>query len=319
MYLSIIIPVYNLSSYIARTLESVKKQGMVQGEVEVLVVNDGSTDDSKEVVLNHLSEGFRFIDNDTNRGVSFARNTALDAAVGSYVAFLDGDDLLCENAIGGLLSFIKEGANADIIVMNSVSENREVYNWRHLFKEGIEYSSYEVFNNGYVRGSVWGCAFKREYINKSGLRFVNGFGYGEDSVFFETAMLGNSIMVFQNIDFYEVTKRPGSATSDVKKINFPIYKIGVDWLVKNREKCQNTMDRQIVDFGIYRLINAYSNAAVSQKVSFGKAKDTLFPQGRPRLMWRKAPKNKNTILLLNVSYFLFYQAVRYKCRRANRS
>lgn len=319
MYLSIIIPVYNLSGYIARTLESVRKQGIVQGEVEVLVVNDGSTDDSKEVILGNLGEGFRLIDNETNRGVSFARNTGLDAAIGSYVAFLDGDDFLCENAIDSLLAFIKEGANADIIVMNSVSEKREVYDWHHLFKDGAECPSYEVFKKGYARSSVWGCAFKREYINESKLRFVNGYGYGEDTVFFETALLGNPVMVFKNIDFYEVTVRIGSVTSDVKRINLPMYRTGVDWLVKHRGKCQNIMDRQIVDFCIYKLINSYSKAAVSQKVAYSKAKDILFPKGRPRLMWRKAPKNKKTILLLNVSYFLFYQVVRHKNRRANQS
>lgn len=319
MYLSIIIPVYNLSSYIARTLESVKKQGIVQDEVEVLVVNNGSTDDSREVILNNLSQGFRIIDIINNNGVSIARNAALDEAIGSYVAFLDGDDLLCENAIGSLLSFIKEGANADIIVMNSVSEKREVYNWHHLFKDGIEYSSYEVFNNGYVRSPVWGCAFKREFINRSKLRFVNGFKYAEDTVFFGTAMLGNPIMVFKNIDFYEVTVRQGSTTSDVKRINLPTYKIGIDWLIKDREKCQNTIDRQIIDFCIFKLINSYSNVAVSQKVSFKKAKDILFPKGRPYLMWKKAPKNKRTIFLLDVSYFLFYQIVRYKNRCADKS
>jgi len=90
--ISVIIPTYNRAALLRRAIDSVYAQEGV-GElfdVEVLVIDDGSTDTTPTVASSY--EGLRYIRPSTNKGTSGARNVGLDAAVGEYVAFLDDDD-----------------------------------------------------------------------------------------------------------------------------------------------------------------------------------------------------------------------------------
>ena len=95
--LSVIVPVYNCEKYLKETLESISNQTFK--DIEIICVNDGSTDDSVKVVEEFTKQDDRVrIINKENGGLSSARNAGLDAAKGKYVAFVDGDDLLDSNA-----------------------------------------------------------------------------------------------------------------------------------------------------------------------------------------------------------------------------
>ncbi|CCQ10305.1 Glycosyl transferase, family 2 [Pseudoalteromonas luteoviolacea B = ATCC 29581] len=91
MKISVVIPLFNKAKYIERTLESVFAQTF--SALEVIVVNDCSTDGSAEIVREKFAERVHFIDHDTNGGVSRARNTGIAAAQGEFIAFLDADDI----------------------------------------------------------------------------------------------------------------------------------------------------------------------------------------------------------------------------------
>lgn len=104
---SIIIPVYNVASYISDALESVFAQDFE--DYEVIVVNDGSTDTAE---LEQVLAGFPHIKylKQENRGVASARNAALRIAQGQYVAFLDADDVWLPNKLSQQLKFMREGS-----------------------------------------------------------------------------------------------------------------------------------------------------------------------------------------------------------------
>ena len=85
---SVIIPTYNRAAYIVEALESVFAQ--TYGDCEIIVVDDGSTDDTKAVLQSHMAR-IRYIYQE-NAGVSVARNTGISAATGEWIAFLDSDD-----------------------------------------------------------------------------------------------------------------------------------------------------------------------------------------------------------------------------------
>lgn len=91
--ISIIVPVYNTAPYLKRALDSIRRQSMKH--YEVILINDGSTDSSRDILLSYCRKDarFRLIDQE-NSGVSAARNAGLHAARGEYVAFLDSDDFL---------------------------------------------------------------------------------------------------------------------------------------------------------------------------------------------------------------------------------
>ncbi|MBR5482907.1 MAG: glycosyltransferase, partial [Alphaproteobacteria bacterium] len=91
--ISIIIPIYNVQNYLEKCLDSVKNQTFKNWEA--ICVNDGSTDNSLEILQQYAENDERFVViNQENGGVSSARNTGLNSATGKYIMFLDGDDFI---------------------------------------------------------------------------------------------------------------------------------------------------------------------------------------------------------------------------------
>lgn len=121
---SVIIPVFNTEDYVDSCLESVVSQ--TYRNIEIIVVNDGSTDGSLKVLRKWESMDCRIrVIDKINQGVSAARNTAIDEANGIYIMFLDSDDWLRNDAIDCMLRVIKE-EDSDIVICGicQIWENR---------------------------------------------------------------------------------------------------------------------------------------------------------------------------------------------------
>ena len=88
---SVIMPVYNCEKYLREAIESVLSQ--TYKNIELVIVNDGSTDSSKEIILSFTDSRIRFFENERNSGIVFTRNKGLDEANGEFVATLDSDDI----------------------------------------------------------------------------------------------------------------------------------------------------------------------------------------------------------------------------------
>ena len=102
--LSIIIPVYNVEKYIRSCLISIFNQGLDYEQFEVIIVNDGTTDGSLEVIKDIIDSHSNIcVIEQTNQGMSIARNNGLRRAKGKYVMFVDSDDLLVEKSLPSLL------------------------------------------------------------------------------------------------------------------------------------------------------------------------------------------------------------------------
>ena len=104
MELSIIIPVCNVEQYIGPCLESVYRQGLRDDTFEIIIVNDGSTDNGMEVVKGIMRHHYNIlVINQENAGPSVSRNAGMEKATGEYVLFVDSDDLLMDNGLSLLL------------------------------------------------------------------------------------------------------------------------------------------------------------------------------------------------------------------------
>lgn len=116
--ISIVITAYNYGEYLEEAIESAYNQ-TVQAH-EIIVVNDGSTDDTKEIAERYMFKQFPYISspvtviNQINKGLPSARNTGIMAATGDYILFLDADDVLMENAVEKIDSEIN-AMHADIV------------------------------------------------------------------------------------------------------------------------------------------------------------------------------------------------------------
>ncbi len=113
MDLSIIIPAYNVEKYIEECVLSIVNQ-RTQYKYEAIIVNDGSTDNTRNILDKYSEHKVLKIINQQNGGISVARNTALNVANGRYVMFVDSDDVLCEGAIEKLMN-IAYSREADIV------------------------------------------------------------------------------------------------------------------------------------------------------------------------------------------------------------
>lgn len=104
MKISVIIPIYCVEEWVEKCINSIIDQG--GGDIELIVVDDASTDNSMQIVQRLLSDvkfSVVYITHEVNRGLSAARNSGIRAASGDYIYFLDSDDMLAPNALNSLL------------------------------------------------------------------------------------------------------------------------------------------------------------------------------------------------------------------------
>ena len=105
---SVILPVYNKEIYLERSIDSVLQQSYTN--LELIIINDGSTDSSEEVILKKMKEDNRIIyHNQKNQGVSNSRNQGLHLSKGKYISFLDADDKWEKNFIENMIQEIGDG------------------------------------------------------------------------------------------------------------------------------------------------------------------------------------------------------------------
>ena len=118
---SVIVPVYNLESYIERCLDSLLMQDY--DDLEIILVNDGSTDKSLEIIEKYAQQSESIIViNQKNSGVSSARNAGIEKATGFFIAFVDGDDYIDSNYYELLLKKITSD-NYDFVQMGFICEH----------------------------------------------------------------------------------------------------------------------------------------------------------------------------------------------------
>src|SRR5690554_965787 len=115
---SIIIPVFNVAEYLPRCIESVLNQDNI--DLEVLLINDGSTDSSGEVCEEYAKNDRRIrVFHQENSGVSAARNKGVDESTGNWITFVDADDWIEKNSLERILNIIKGNKLIEIAIAKS--------------------------------------------------------------------------------------------------------------------------------------------------------------------------------------------------------
>ena len=187
MNLSIIVPVYNVEAFLKKCVDSLLDQDLSQDDYEIILVDDGSTDGSGALCdALAAANGNIHVIHQQNRGLSGARNAGIPAAKGNYVIFVDSDDFLEPNVLGGLVRQMKD-KQLDILRFNyqNVNMDGEVFEPNKYVKPYVNYSGEvcdgETFLNERLGFAcyAWQFMVKSSIIRKDGNAFKEGI-YFED-------------------------------------------------------------------------------------------------------------------------------------------
>ena len=183
--ISIVIPIYNVEQYLRECIDSVIKQ--TYENLEIILVNDGSKDNSLNICKEYLDKDKRIrIIDQKNAGLSAARNVGLEASTGEYVMFIDSDDYMDLNACKVLYNAI-EGTDYEFVSANFVFTDSNGKPWKKP-KFSNKFKNKELTIKNYresfyfINAPVWNKIFKREYLIENNLRFEVGL-YAEDAIF----------------------------------------------------------------------------------------------------------------------------------------
>ncbi len=210
MKYSVIIPVYNSEKTIKRCLESITQQERT--DVEIIVINDGSTDMSESVCKNLQNKynNIVYIYKE-NGGVSSARNSGLSIARGKYVTFIDSDDYVDGKCFEIFDSYTKSDADYYQFVFSMEANNivKKVISWPERFINTESEKEAFIVESVVARSinSCWAKLYKREVIEKTGLRFCEELSIGEDLTFVFTFLLSADKFerINRNIYFSDVS------------------------------------------------------------------------------------------------------------------
>lgn len=185
--LSIIIPAYNAEKFIGNLLDRLVSQCTNLTECEVIVVNDGSIDRTKEIVQEYVTR-YHYIHliSQGNKGESGARNTGIDHAIGEYIYFLDCDDSVEDDTIGFYLKCIRENSDIELFLFgyNSFYKGKKLKSYidaeynEYIFKTNQEFL--HAFLSKRINSHICSIVVTRNLIKNNSLYFVEGMRIGAD-------------------------------------------------------------------------------------------------------------------------------------------
>jgi glycosyltransferase involved in cell wall biosynthesis len=253
---SIIMPVYNVEHYLSESINSILMQS---GDWELIIVDDGSCDNSSSIC-----DYYKKIDNrinvfhKNNDGVSSARNYGIEKATGKYIVFVDSDDVIDIN----FLSIIQGYLNDDIDLIH--------YGWYYIdgkqtFRHDVCKVSTcltlkEVCRKNIFHGFVWSYVFKSDIIKDNKLHFLTNLDYAEDWEFILKYYLYVNKMLILEDCLYSQVMRPGSATNrelGEKYIgdNFEMYRRVMSISSNYPKYIRNFYKRRIKDINMWMVNN----------------------------------------------------------------
>lgn len=291
--ISVIIPVYNVAAYLPQCLDSLLQQRY--RDLEILLVDDGSKDESGAICDMYAAKDSRIkVIHQKNGGGAAAKNTALRAATGRYLSFVDSDDYLADDAYSHMVELLEStGSDVGVFGFSNEFRNRSESHIPHPQRE-------EMTGNDYLRRFTtrdWTCAllwnklYKRELFD--GIFFEEGHRI-DDEYFTYKAFLKAKKVVCDNRIVYHYRRRASSAMlNPAARERLALDRI--DFHAKRREiikeqcpQLQKDFDIQFLDALTY-LPTDPENSAESIRIIKKRLKEYFLQPGNtfpPKYLWR---------------------------------
>ena len=253
--LTIIIPVYNVELYLQECLDSLLCDMHDNKEVEVILIDDGSTDNSFEICQKYRKKDSRVIlISQENKGLSAARNTGLNNAHGDYICFIDSDDIVINNYISILFNIINSPItdDADMIMFKyktfkenvpKYNQSQNQFNKDKLKKIDKNKAMYLLTAPNYWRNYSWNKIYKKEVLLNNLLPV--GKNYEDIRTLYKYVFNSKQVYIYDDVLYY-YRQREGSI------VHTRSLKMGMDEL----EARQN----QLAFFKVHNYLKAYKRA-----------------------------------------------------------
>lgn len=214
--ITIIIPVYNVEKYLRETIDAAINQ--TYKNLEIILVDDGSTDSSGKICDEYVKKDNRIrVIHQENKGLSGARNTGLDNAIGKYIMFSDSDDTFELDACEKLYNFI-EKTNADYVVGNYINMDEDGTKWEKPVFDIEKYTerklSIEDYNSSFyvMNSSVCNKIFRKKFLDEIEVRFVEKLP-AEDAIFTTYCFIKSKCVYYMPDIIYNYRQRASNSIS----------------------------------------------------------------------------------------------------------
>lgn len=216
--ISVIIPIYNIEKYVDRCLESISNQDFL--DFEAICVNDGSTDNSKDIINKYVQNDSRFVLlNKENGGLSDARNYGVQFAKGDYIFFLDGDDYIESNCLNELYKYV-ELYKHDLVMcgynevnydgsINRIVTNKASTLYADIVKENNIINKYPH--------CAWNKLYSIKFFKELGIKYPKGLYYEDVGTTPLIYLEAKNIAYINKPLINYVVNRPGNITTSVNK------------------------------------------------------------------------------------------------------
>lgn len=317
MKISVIIPLYNVEDYVTYCLESFENQSY--NNFEIIIVNDGSTDDSESVIKQYKKQSEMTIHliNQENAGVSEARNNGINAASGECICFVDADDMVH-------VDFLKEMANAiskedcDLVICGSENVPEDTVTNKMDSNEYITdtMNSYKALKKFLYREIISGVCFimvKKEIFTNNNLNFAKGFRYSEDLEMMWKLIAHSKKIGHTKKKLYFYRMRNGSAMSVVDDKRMDGYTL-MKGMEKYFQKVRPDFSSEFIKYGTARWVWAtlWQIALASDCYSSFKKTSNKFNTKQYMKNLLTYPKMYVAVssLVYTISPFIYYHTVR---------
>lgn len=227
LLLSVIIPVHNVESYLQPCLESILTQSA--SDVEVIVVDDASTDSSLSVAERMTEEypRLRTLSLPDNVGLGMARNAGIDAASGAYLMFVDGDDYVAQGSLAAICQSLRR-TSPDVLVFDyarTYPSGRIRQSRRSFLLTSSVTVTFTLADRPELLTlfmAVWNRVYRRRFVDDNRIRFPSG--YYEDLPWTYPAMFSaNSIAILPRVCYYYRQRSHGNILKSVGRRHFDVF------------------------------------------------------------------------------------------------
>lgn len=281
--ISVIMPVYNVEKYIAKSIQSVLNQ--TYQDFELLVIIDGSPDNSKQIVESFEDDRITIYEK-PNGGLSDARNYGLERANGEFIYFMDSDDWIEPTLLEDNLKIIQE-ENLDFVIFGYIQDDEDADG--NLIKSTAQLPKHKQFQKGEplkldshhigLMGYAWNKVYRRSFLNKHNFKFEKGISLVEDILFNAPIYSISQKIVFNPKAYYHYFNRPVITLMKTfhensfelkKKKNVALKRFFDEWKIKNGDQILGYLHIQGIRYCIHNLFSFKNQLNFNQKVEYIK-------------------------------------------------